>query len=136
MDINTDRERIENEMRNMYMNKRMFDKRKAVKQTFIKVGDMVKIRSPRKTTSHAGSKFLGPMRVIKVFRNAISTEDHRIWNLNRIAKVSNTTPDPVIDPIRKDSLTAITPGKGVGERRKESTRIRFKPRYLDDFVQY
>ena len=61
-----------------------FDKHKAVKITAVRVGDWVRIKLPKGKVNF--SKYGKPVKVIKLFRNAIKTEDYRIWNLNRVAK--------------------------------------------------
>ena len=60
-----------------------FDQRKSTKPTQINVGDWVLIKTPWKKT---GYKYEKPVKVIKLFGNAIKTDDYRIWNLNRVVK--------------------------------------------------
>lgn len=74
-----DRERMVKEKR-----KQWYDLRKAVKNTKVFVGDWVKIKSP--CLSKPGSKLSTPFKVIKLFKNAVLTHDHKVWNLNRVAK--------------------------------------------------
>ncbi|KAJ1112120.1 hypothetical protein NDU88_000388 [Pleurodeles waltl] len=58
-----------------------FDKTNAVKKTVINVDDWILIKNPLMK-----KKLSGPMKVVKLFTNAIKTDDDRIWNLNRVVK--------------------------------------------------
>ena len=51
------------------------------------MGDIVKVRSPAGCAPFL--KYTKGFRVIKLFKNAVKLNDGRIWNLNRIVKVSS-----------------------------------------------
>ncbi|KAJ1092528.1 hypothetical protein NDU88_005638 [Pleurodeles waltl] len=59
-----------------------FDHKHYVKVTKVNVGDWVMIKRPG--FQSGGNKLSKPMKVIKIFNNAIRTDGHRVWNLNRV----------------------------------------------------
>lgn len=75
------------ESRRIVARMELYDQRKSVKRTVVKVGDCVLMRNPCKKGSSTAC--LKPMQVIRIFNNAVKTADHRIWNLNRVVVVTD-----------------------------------------------
>ncbi|KAJ1217498.1 hypothetical protein NDU88_005092 [Pleurodeles waltl] len=80
--VNKDGYVKERELSKVKKSKTRFDCNHAVKVTKVKVGDLVMIKRPG--MSIAGCKLSKPLRVVKIFTNAVKTCDHRVWNLNRV----------------------------------------------------
>ncbi|KAJ1115783.1 hypothetical protein NDU88_004005 [Pleurodeles waltl] len=117
-----------------------FDRNHAVKVTKVKVGDVVMIKRPG--LSFAGSKLSKPLRVIKIFTNAIKTCDHRIWNLSRVvlhkgsaAQEHQRNNEDVGDNMGTGN-SAKDGDKGDGNKtlQRKSTRKTQSPSYLQDYV--
>ncbi|KAJ1188714.1 hypothetical protein NDU88_005471, partial [Pleurodeles waltl] len=72
------------EQKKVSKSKSYFDRRNAVKKTFVNVGDWVLVKYPVLKTS--SKKSYSPLKVVKLFTNAVKLSDGRIWNLNRISK--------------------------------------------------
>lgn len=101
--------------------KAYFDKKKSTKGILVKVGDLVMVKLPG-----AKVRFSAPIRVVKVFKNAVRTQDHRVWNLSRIALYSGTSPVGInVTPSSSD------PGHSSGRPLRKIKR----PGYLKDYVE-
>ncbi|KAJ1214034.1 hypothetical protein NDU88_001662 [Pleurodeles waltl] len=105
------------------LSKQNFDRSNSVKKTIVEVGDWVLIKRPN--WMDGAGKLSKNMRIIKVFRNAVKTNDHQVWNLNRVVKCRR-------DPVKKlgDQDTA---GKDVAKKIQKSSERKIKmPVYLKD----
>ena len=67
--------------------KRWFDKKKSVKKKDIKVGDIVRIKSPIHIFK-GYSKFGPPVKIIKVCGNAVKVENGNWWIVCRVVKIT------------------------------------------------
>ncbi|KAJ1080168.1 hypothetical protein NDU88_000388 [Pleurodeles waltl] len=77
-----DNVRMERENVKANSRKTYFDHKHSVKVTKVNVGDWVMIKRPG--FQSGGNKLSKPMKFVKIFNNAIRTDDHRVWNLNRV----------------------------------------------------
>lgn len=127
----------------------VFDNRNAVKKVEVKVGDWVMIKRPGLFGS-SSSKFMEPILVVKVFHNAVKTQDHRIWNLNRVVILKGKFDGKSHGSLRnnttacnhpKSNTTAcdlpkseIDKGPCSMENTRRSSRMVKRPDYLKDYA--
>lgn len=97
--------------RKIVARKELYDQRKSVKKTVVKVGDWVLIKNPFKRNS--STAFLKPLQVIKIFNNAVNTADRRIWNLNRVVVVRDDLVP--FHPLYKGSGPGSSSGSSVSK---------------------
>ncbi|KAJ1146692.1 hypothetical protein NDU88_012955 [Pleurodeles waltl] len=136
------------ELSKVKKSKIQFDRNHAIKVTKVKVGDLVMIKHPG--LSLAGSKLSKPLRVIKIFTNAVKTCDHRVWNLNRVVlykgraiQEHQNDNEKSSDNVRDNVVTGNLAKDGDNYRHREgmsktllrkSTRKTQSPAYLQDYV--
>ncbi|KAJ1193748.1 hypothetical protein NDU88_003044 [Pleurodeles waltl] len=99
-----------------------FDVKKSARATKVRVGDWVMIRKPVKKGGFPGRSKL--VRVVKLFTNAVKTEDSRIWNLNRVVVINKDAVGKGQEFIKKDSA--------IGVRKSERKIV--TPKYLEEYV--
>ncbi|KAJ1085615.1 hypothetical protein NDU88_005745 [Pleurodeles waltl] len=125
-----------------------FDRNHAVKVTKVKVGDLVMIKLHG--LSFAGDELFKPLRVIKIFTNAVKTCDHRVWNLSRIVlykgssvyehqndkeRFSEKVGDKVVTgDLAKDGYEYKHRKDMSKMLQRKSTRKTQSPAYLQDYV--
>ncbi|KAJ1139177.1 hypothetical protein NDU88_005554 [Pleurodeles waltl] len=76
------RERVRRKQENF---KKRYDDKWKVKEPCSAVGDWVKVCEPGFLVKGA-AKFGEDLKVIKVFRNSVVTQDNKVWNVSRLAK--------------------------------------------------
>ncbi|KAJ1104322.1 hypothetical protein NDU88_001734 [Pleurodeles waltl] len=76
------RERVRRKQENF---KKRYDDKWKVKESCFEAGDWVKVREPGFLVKGA-AKFGKALKVIKVFRNSVVTQDGKVWNVSRLAK--------------------------------------------------
>ncbi|KAJ1200500.1 hypothetical protein NDU88_004324 [Pleurodeles waltl] len=91
-----------------------YDERKKVCKINVNVGDVVKVKSP--VSCMDGSKYSRPLKIVKLFRNAVKTSDGRIWNMNRVVPLKNLLEKEVVlsdgkDDVASESLTGFNGSK-------------------------
>ncbi|KAJ1114755.1 hypothetical protein NDU88_002986 [Pleurodeles waltl] len=76
------RERVRRKQENF---KKRYDDKWKVKEPCFEVGDWVKVREPGFLVKGT-ARFGEALKVIKVFRNSVVTQDGKVWNVSRLAK--------------------------------------------------
>ncbi|KAJ1190806.1 hypothetical protein NDU88_000125 [Pleurodeles waltl] len=76
------RERVRRKQENF---KKRYDDKWKVKEPSFEVGDWVKVHEPGFLVKGA-AKFGEALKVIKMFRNSVVTQDGKVWNVRRLAK--------------------------------------------------
>ena len=104
--------------------KRWFDKKKSVKKSGVRVGDMVSIKSPVHM-SKGSSKFGPPVKVIQVCGNAIRVGNGNWWNLCKVVKI--TQQDHLLYEKGRSEGSRVK-GDGESQRQTEENLTKLRPR--------
>lgn len=106
-----------------------FDARKSCKVVKFKVGDNVKVKAP--VGCQNWSKFSCVKRVIKLFKNAVKTNDGRIWNHSRVVHIKPNHNNTCVSESADGASSSLE-----RESTRKSARISKIPGFLNDIVRY
>ncbi|KAJ1162489.1 hypothetical protein NDU88_002957 [Pleurodeles waltl] len=81
-----------------------------------------------------GSKLSKPMKVIKIFNNAIRTDDHRVWNLNRVVLYRGKEMRDAEDAEENDNSSLGKDNGSTDDFLMRSHRKMRRPAYLKDYM--
>ncbi|KAJ1215236.1 hypothetical protein NDU88_002845 [Pleurodeles waltl] len=109
-----------------------FDLKHSVKVTKVNVGDWVMIQRPG--FQSGGNKLSKPMKVIKMFNNAIRTDDHRVWNLNRVVPYRGKEMRYAEDAEENDNSSLGKDNGSTDDFLRRSDRRTRRPVYLKDYM--
>ncbi|KAJ1101329.1 hypothetical protein NDU88_006399 [Pleurodeles waltl] len=109
-----------------------FDHKHSVKVTKVNVGDWVMIRRPG--FQSGCNKLSKPMKVIKMFNNAIRTDDHRVWNLNRVVPYRGKEMRDAEDAEENDNSSLGKDNGSTDDFLRRSDRKTRRPVYLKDYM--
>ncbi|KAJ1119939.1 hypothetical protein NDU88_008122 [Pleurodeles waltl] len=109
-----------------------FDHKHSVKVTKVNVGDWIMIKRPG--FQSGGNKLSKPMKVIKIFNNAIRTDDHRVWNLNRVVPYSGKEMHDAEDAEENDNSSLGKDNGSTDDFLRRSDRKTRRPVYLKDYM--
>ncbi|KAJ1191434.1 hypothetical protein NDU88_000750 [Pleurodeles waltl] len=109
-----------------------FDHKHSVKVTKVNVGDWVMIKRPG--FQSGGNKLSKPMKVIKIFNNAIRTDDHRVRNLNRVVPYRGKEMRDAEDAEENDNSSLGKDNSSTEDFFRRSDRKTQRPVYLKDYM--
>ncbi|KAJ1098795.1 hypothetical protein NDU88_003902 [Pleurodeles waltl] len=109
-----------------------FDYKHSVKETKGNVGDWVMIKRPG--FQSGGNKLSKPMKVIKIFNNAIRTDDHCVWNLNRVVSYRGKEMRDAEDAEENDNSSFGKDNGSTDEFLRRSDGKMRRPVYLKDYM--
>ncbi|KAJ1139291.1 hypothetical protein NDU88_005666 [Pleurodeles waltl] len=81
-----------------------------------------------------GNKLSKPMKVIKIFNNAIRTDDHRVWNLNHVVPYRGKEICDAEDAEENDNSRLGKDNGSTDDFLRRSDRKTRRPVYLKDYM--